>query len=1125
MLHLTLFTYFRLPATMFFSRSSSIARLLLFVLLGLMVFSRLFAAVIYVQFDADEDGEGTSWADALYSVQDALLYAQTGDEIWVSSGTYYPDYGDAVFEGDRFASFELKSGVSLYGGFAGTETQRTQRDSSVNETILSGGIGSSADGSEDSIHVVTGGDTDETAILDGVTISNGSADSGTGEYSVGGGLYIIAGSPTVSNVTFKDNEATTGGAVHVEGSSSNPIFTGCSFTGNSAFYDGGAVNSLNASPQFSNCSFSGNFALDGVGGALQVSGTGTFLATDCIFSNNESVYGGGGAEIVSTSPKFTRCTFSANTTSAGAGGGVESDQGTPEFDACIFSGNTSNYAGGGLANWSGNPVFTDTSFSSNQDSGDYGGGGVFNYQGSPDFTGCSFDSNYADYGGGLYNLDGAPKILNCNFSSNTEGTNTGLGGGGGIFNYDGAPVITGCTFSFNISAFGAGIYNYFDAVGTVNPVIVKCTFTDNSSSATEGGGSGIVNWNAQPDIYNCTFLRNTAQVGAAIWNEVDGVGGLLSNCLFANNTATDSGGAIYNPPTSVNCTFYGNTAAIGAAIYDGAGKTLTNCILYGNTATTQGNPIEATNLTINHSIVEGGYAGQSNLDADPRFTDAANTDFTLANDSPAIDVGDTASLPVDSADLDSDTNIAESLSLDLGDKVRTFREIVDMGAHEFDGNRPPAFTLASFTLTTEENQTAVATLTAADADAGDTLAFTLAGGADAALFDLASSTGVLAFKSSPDFETPGDANTDNVHELTLQVGDGTVTVTQAVTVTVTDVNDAPAFTLSSFALAAAENQTAVATLTAADADAGDTLAFTLAGGVDAALFDLVSSTGVLTFKSSPDFETPGDANTDNVHELTLQVGDGTVTVTQAVTVTVTDVAENQSPSFTSHGGQSQVALSLPGDASVVTTVIAVDPDGDELAYSLSGGVDQSLLNVDVATGQLSFKQAPDFLNPTDTDGDNIYEVTVKVTDDAPNSLSAEQSFSITVTEPETGDGDSDGLPDSWETEHGLDLASDDSGADPDGDNLSNLQEYKLGTDPKDGNSGFMANELKSNGGVDFSLTWESIPGKNYTVQSSVDLKTWSDLTGPHAAVETETSTNISAEVSLRRAFYRVVLVE
>jgi len=148
-----------------------------------------------------------------------------------------------------------------------------------------------------------------------------------------------------------------------------------------------------------------------------------------------------------------------------------------------------------------------------------------------------------------------------------------------------------------------------------------------------------------------------------------------------------------------------------------------------------------------------------------------------------------------------------------------------------------------------------------------------------------------------------------------------------------------------------------------------------------------------------------------------------------------------------------------------------------------------------------------------------------VTDDAPNSLSVEQSFSITITEPVTVDGDSDGLPDSWETEHGLDLASDDSGVDPDGDNLTNLQEYKLGTDPKDGNSGFRANELKSNGGGDFGLTWKSIPGKSYTVQSSVDLKTWSDLSGPYAAAENETSANISAEATLPRGFYRVVLAE
>ncbi len=81
-----------------------------------LIVTNLPAAVLYVKEDAVEGGEGTSWTDAMYSLQDALFYSQSGDEIWVAAGTYYPDYGDAVFEGDRFASFELKDGVSVYGG-------------------------------------------------------------------------------------------------------------------------------------------------------------------------------------------------------------------------------------------------------------------------------------------------------------------------------------------------------------------------------------------------------------------------------------------------------------------------------------------------------------------------------------------------------------------------------------------------------------------------------------------------------------------------------------------------------------------------------------------------------------------------------------------------------------------------------------------------------------------------------------------------------------------------------------------------------------------------------------------------------------------------------------------------
>ncbi len=585
-------------------------------------------------------------------------------------------------------------------------------------------------------------------------------------------------------------------------------------------------------------------------------------------------------------------------------------------------------------------------------------------------------------------------------------------------------MLFNCTFSNNRAAYGAGIYNYFDAVGTANPTIAKCTFADNSSShATEGGGAAVMNWNAQPGIYACTFLRNSAPVGGALWNDADGLGGTLANSLFANNTATDSGGAIYNPPDTINCTFHANTAATGAAIYDTAGKTLSNCILHGNTATTQGNPIEAGSLTVNHSLVEGGYAGQPNVDADPGFADPSAGDYSLASDSPGIDAGDSTLLPADAADLDGDTDTTEPQPTDLAGKDRVGGQSVDMGAYEFNGNRAPLITHAGgvgeAALSCDEGQVAVATITATDPD-GNTLAYSIAGGADEALFAIDMATGALSFKTAPDFEAHADADKDGTCLVIVKVTDD---------------------------------------------------------------------------------------------------GTGSLTDTQTLFITIGNV--NEAPVLSSHSGNAQVPLSLMEGTTAVTQVVATDPDGDTLAFTLSAGADKALFSVD-STGNLAFQAAPSHASPADADGDNVYEVTVQAADSA---LSVQQTFTITVTSDSAADSDSDGIPDAWESQHGLNPAADDAAADPDGDRLSNLQEYKLGTDPTDGNSGFRTHGVASNGNGQFTLSWKSVPGKSYTVQSSTDFKNWAELSGPHAASSAETAAEVTVDISVLRTFFRVVLVE
>ena len=154
---------------------------------------------------------------------------------------------------------------------------------------------------------------------------------------------------------------------------------------------------------------------------------------------------------------------------------------------------------------------------------------------------------------------------------------------------------------------------------------------------------------------------------------------------------------------------------------------------------------------------------------------------------------------------------------------------------------------------------------------------------------IVASTGVLTFKTAPDYELTDPVADDNTYSLTVTASDGTVTVDQALTVTVTNVEGGPVFS-SAATFAVDENQTAIATLTASD-DENDTIAFTISGGDDSASFSLAD--GVLTFAASPNYEVKSSYSLTVTASETTDTDGATIaspnTTDQAITVSINDI--------------------------------------------------------------------------------------------------------------------------------------------------------------------------------------------------------------------------------------------
>lgn len=207
-------------------------------------------AIRYVKSGATGSNNGTSWVNAYKELVSAINAAQAGDEIWVAGGTYYPDFDTStgLHTGDRTLRFAIKSNVSIFGGFNGTETTRSQRDWAANRTILSGDIGQPGVFSDNTRTIMATPDSNSVTgvMMEGLIFAGGNADDpkelGNGIVGgSGGAVYVYLGSIEFRQCCFVGSYAVYGGGISIQRSGSALTISNCMFAGNTAKYVGGAI--------------------------------------------------------------------------------------------------------------------------------------------------------------------------------------------------------------------------------------------------------------------------------------------------------------------------------------------------------------------------------------------------------------------------------------------------------------------------------------------------------------------------------------------------------------------------------------------------------------------------------------------------------------------------------------------------------------------------------------------------------------------------------------------------------------------------------------------------------------------------------------------------------------------
>ncbi len=603
-----------------------------------------FSAVVYVDQDRP-GGNGSSWETAHNTIEGAIADSGEGQEFWVAEGTYTPS-----------DPLTPKPGSQFYGGFAGNETARDQRDIGAHPAIV--------DGQNSLNHVIFVNLLATGVRVDGITIKRGNADAGEGWDTYGGGIFVDQQPVTIANCTFTGNSsAVQGGGLLVNRTSAT--VQNCKFQSNASAY-GGAVAGFQSTLSISDCEFTSNSAEEH-GGAVYNDGGSTVLSNCTLTQNNSAAFGG--AVSVNRGPATVdRCEFQNNSSAAGGGlSGYDSDLTISE---CVFDSNKADQGveprGGALWINLKNPEISKCTFSSNS-SNHLSGAIDLNNTPNALVSGCDFLYNSAVAGGGglsgLWDeVSSKPSVTvsKCSFQANSSGLE-----GGGVYSYICHFLFQQTTFLENSGVNGGAIM--LDYVIDNPSRVERCIFIGNSATTV---GGAIRCYEQSVEVENSLFVSNSAPNAGAIGThagEASEFTVVLTNCTLYGNKAEKAddpdtqgfGGAMLNTSVPMvnlnNCIFWGNEA--DAEIWNGSGYNTTPDVFNAasSSMTTRYTDMESLNWA--HGSVSEIHVGS--FSSDPMFEDPDGADniegtlddnFRLTLDSPCLDHADGDNAP----DLDID---------------------------------------------------------------------------------------------------------------------------------------------------------------------------------------------------------------------------------------------------------------------------------------------------------------------------------------------------------------------------------------------------------------------------------------------------------------------------------------